>query len=375
MGVAQKIKFESIDNLFGTDKNNDIIEVNISELNSFKNHPFKVVNDEKMQDLVESIKEYGVLTPITVRVAPEGYEVISGHRRTYAANLAGLQTVPVVIRDLSDDEATIIMVDSNIQREELLPSEKAFAYKMKLEAMKNSKKTYKLSKEAAMEKDIQKILLSKFSETIESSNLSDNKDLVKLLKEKNRNSGGSLDTLYFQHIICTDSYVELTLKKGRYITLTWTEVIKKIKACKKPKSSVELLAEEVGESRANIQRFIRLTELIPELLEMLDERKMPINVGLELSYINKKAQKTIANTIDELSKMPSISQAKQLREYYLQGIILNKALIEEMLSGDKETKTNSINIKSVEKYFPASYTKKDIEEKIIYLLEKYKDEL
>lgn len=287
-GVASKIKLNSLDSLFGTDTES-VINVNLKDLHTFKDHPFKVLDDEKMQDLVDSIKERGVLVPATVRALPSGgYELISGHRRKHACKLAGLDTMPVIVRNLDDDDATVIMVDSNIQREELFPSERAFAFKMKLDAIK-------------------------------------------------RQTGRPLKNgAQFEH----------------------------------NKKSVEIVADEVGESRANVQRFIRLTSLNIALLDLVDEKKMPLNVGVELSFLPEKGQKIIVATINDLGVIPSIAQAKRLREYSDKGK-LTAAVADVILTEEKEALTSFKFKSDIKKYFPPDYSKQQMEDVIMILLEKY----
>ncbi len=293
MGVASKINFGSIDNLFGT--TDSTVNVKISELHTFKNHPFKVVDDEKMEDLVASIKERGVLNPITIRPCDNGYEIISGHRRTHACKLAGIDEIPAVIKELTDDEATIEMVDYNIQREELLPSEKAFAYKMKLDAIK-------------------------------------------------RTAGRpSKNSAQVEH----------------------------------NKTSIENIAEDAGESRANVQRYIRLTNLIPDLLELVDIKKMPVNVGVELSYITKEKQELIYRVIERIGVIPSIAQAKQLRQNNDNEIkdnasYINAVYLEYMLTEKQKVKSYNIKLDGnyINKYFP-NKDKNEIIQKINEILDEY----
>ena len=297
MGVASKIKLTSFDSLFGDDTNtsNGITEVKISELRSFKDHPFKVVDDDKMADMVESIKEYGVLSPIIVRKSTDsGYEIISGHRRKFAAEKAELETIPAIIKELSDDEATIFMVDSNLQREEILPSEKAFSYKMKAEALKRT--------------------------------------------------AGRPKNNYAQ--------VEHNLKG---------------------KPSVEIIAEETGESRATIQRYIRLTFLISEFLDMVDNKKMPFNVAVEISYLTETEQKILCDKIEELNTTPSIKQAARLKEYSKDNK-LDKNVIDAIMTEEKEAPIKvSLSGNSLKRYFPNNYTAKEIEKVIYNLLEEWKN--
>jgi ParB family chromosome partitioning protein len=271
----------------------EFIYVPIEKLHSFKNHPFKVLDDEKMQDLVDSIKENGVLVPATVRELANGeYELISGHRRKHACEFAGVKEMPVIVKDFTDDEATIAMVDSNIQREELLPSERAYAYKMKLEAIK--RKGGRPKNDAQIEQDL------------------------------------------------------------------------------KGKASVEVVAEEAGESRANIQRYIRLTELDDELLKYVDTKQMPLNVGVELSYLSKVSQRMVYVQIDDLNIMPTLVQAKKIRSYG-ENDKLTLEIIELILSEDKEVdKPISVKLSTdTKKLFPDTYTKKDMTDLVERLVKEF----
>ncbi|MCD8090179.1 MAG: ParB/RepB/Spo0J family partition protein [Clostridiales bacterium] len=290
MRAAEKIRLNSFDSLFGSTNTETKTEIRLNELFTFKNHPFKVIDDEKMDELVESIKENGVLNPAIVRpLECGGYELISGHRRKHACELAGLETIPAFVKDLSDEEATIIMVDSNIQREELLPSEKAYSYKMRLEAMK--RKAGRRSK--------------------------------------------------------NDAQIE------------------------QAKPSVEFLAKEVGESRATIQRFIRLTLLSENLLSLVDSKKIPVSVGTELSYIPIEGQNIIENIISSFGAYPSIKQAKRLREYSENGKLTKESA--EAILTESADKAVSLSFGSeIKKYFPENYGKKEMQEYIIKLLEKNK---
>ncbi len=290
MGIASNIKLNPLDSLFGKDNPNGITEVLISALVDFKDHPFKIIDDEKMADMIESIKEYGVLTPIIVRSKNDKYEIVSGHRRKYACAKAGITKIPAIIKQLNDDEATLLMVDSNIQREEILPSERAFAYKMKLEAMK---------------------------------------------------------------------------RQGKRTDLTSTQVGQKLKG----KFSVEILAEEMGESRNQIQRFIRLTNLNKNLLEMVDTKKIPFNTAVELSYLKEKEQEILYSAINEYGTIPSMKQAARLKNFSKEEK-LDKNVIDAITTEETETPIK-INLtgKSLKKYFPKEYTQKQIEDVIYKLLE------
>ena len=265
-------------------------QIPIDALHPFTNHPFKVLDDEAMTWTVESIAQYGVLSPLIARPRPEGdgYEIISGHRRQYAAKLAGLDTLPVIVRQMSDDAAVILMVDSNLQREHILPSERAFAYKMKLEALKNQ------------------------------SARSD---------------------------------------------LTSAQVGQKL-------WSVEQVASDAGESKTQIQRFIRLTNLVPELLDMVDEKKIAFNPAVELSYLDESQQREFLEAMEDTQNAPSLSQAQQLKKMAQQGeFSYEKAF--DVMGQEKKSEKDTVTIKNetLRKYFPRSYTPKQMEEKIIQLLD------
>ncbi len=287
MGITDNIKLKPLDSLFGNDNPNGITEILISALVDFENHPFKIIDDEKMADMVESIKEYGVLTPIIVRAKDDKYEIISGHRRKYACIKAGVRKIPAIIKELTDDDATLLMVDSNIQREEILPSEKAFAYKMKLDAMK---------------------------------------------------------------------------RQGKRTDLTSSQVGTKLRAD-------EQLAEEMGESRNQIQRFIRLTNLIKDLLEMVDEKKIPFNTAVELSYLIESEQEILYSAIDKYETIPSMKQVVRLKNFSKERK-LDKNVIDAIMTEETETPIK-INLtgKNLQKYFPKEYTQKQIEDVIFKLLE------
>ena len=264
-------------------------QIPIDELHPFTNHPFKVLDDEAMTRTVESIAQYGVLAPLIARPRPEGgYEIISGHRRQYAAKLAGLETLPVIVRQMSDDAAVILMVDSNLQREHILPSERAFAYKMKLEALKN---------------------------------------------------------------------------QGARSDLTSCQVGTKFRAD-------ESLAEDSGESARNVQRFIRLTNLVPELLDKVDEKKIAFNPAVELSYLDESQQRDFLEAMEDTQNAPSLSQAQQLKKMAQQGeFSYEKAF--DVMGQEKKSEKDTVTIKNetLRKYFPRSYTPKQMEEKIIQLLD------
>ena len=293
---ARNIELKSVDDLFATEESRadaqreKVQEIPLGELHPFRNHPFKVKDDAAMQDTVDSVREYGVLVPAIARPDPDGgYELIAGHRRHHASELAGKETMPVIIRDLDDDAATIIMVDSNLQREELLPSERAFAYKMKLDAMK---------------------------------------------RQAGRPSRENVSQVGTQ------------------------------------KRSDQIMAEQVGESRNQIQRFIRLTELIPTLLDMVDERKIAFNPAVELSYLKKEEQTLLLEAMDSEQATPSLSQAQRLKKFSQQKM-LSLDVMRAVMSEEKKTDLDRVTLKNetLRKYFPKSYTPKQMEDTIIKLLE------
>ena len=271
----QKMKLPKLDDLFTIQEQRDY-ENNISSIKDFPNHPFKVINDEKMQEMVKSVKEYGVILPVIVRPKEDGtYEMISGHRRKRACELAGIKQIRCIVKDLTDDEATILMVDSNIQREEILPSEKAFAYKLKLEAMKHQGKRIDL--------------------------------------EENETS---------------------------------TPVVSKLR-------TDEILGEEVGESRENIRRYIRLTYLIPELLEEVDNKRIAFRPAVELSYLEEDYQYVVLNKLQYDEVSPSLSQAITLKKMQQEGTI-SEEKIENLLDKEKPNQKEFIKIHNdrIEKYIP-----------------------
>lgn len=266
-------------------------EIKLSELHPFKGHPFKVLDDEAMQKTVDSITQFGVMTPAIARPRLEGgYELIAGHRRHHASKLAGKETMPVIVRDMDDDAATILMVDSNLQRETLLPSERAFAYKMKLEAIKH---------------------------------------------------------------------------QGSRGDLTSAQLGQKLWA-------VHQVADESGESKTQVQRYIRLTELIPELLEMVDEKKIAFNPAVELSYLKKEEQQGFLEAMDYAQTTPSLSQAQRLKKFSQEGKCSLDAMC-AILSEEKKNEQDRVTIKNdvLRKYFPKSYTPKQMEDIIIKLLEQW----
>ena len=288
------LALKGLDDLFSTEEKRQeeqreqVQQIPIDALHPFTNHPFKVLDDEAMTRTVESIAQYGVLAPLIARPRPEGgYEIISGHRRQYAAKLAGLKTLPVIVRQMSDDAAVILMVDSNLQREHILPSERAFAYKMKLEALKN---------------------------------------------------------------------------QGARSDLTSTQVAQKL--------SVEKVGDDAGVSKDTIRRFIRLTNLIPELLDMVDEKKISFNPAVELSYLDENQQRGFLEAMDGTQNAPSVSQAQQLKKMAQCGeFTYEKAF--DILGQEKKSEQDTVIIKNdiLRKYFPRSYTPRQMEEKIIQLLD------
>lgn len=292
---ARNIELKSVDDLFATEESRadaqreKVQNIPLEELHPFRNHPFKVKDDAAMQDTVDSVREYGVLVPAIARPDPDGgYELIAGHRRHHASELAGKETMPVIVRDLDDDAATIIMVDSNLQREELLPSERAFAYKMKLEAIRH---------------------------------------------------------------------------QGKRQELTSSQVRMKLQA-------LDIVGQQAGDSRNQVHRFIRLTELIPELLDMVDERKIAFNPAVELSYLKKEEQTLLLEAMDSEQATPSLSQAQRLKKFSQQKM-LSLDVMRAVMSEEKKTDLDRVTLKNetLRRYFPKSYTPKQMEDTIIKLLE------
>ena len=294
---AKNIVLKSVDDIFQTEENRAdaqrerVQEIPLDQLKPFRNHPFKVRDDQRMLDTVDSIREYGVLVPAIARPDPEGgYELISGHRRKRGCEMAGLQTMPVIIRDLDDDAAVLVMVDSNIQREELLPSERAFAYRMKLEAIERVKGRPK--------------------------------------------------------------------KVG--------QVVPDFQG----KRSTEIVADGTGESYKQVQRFIRLTELISELLDMVDERKLAFNPAVEVSYLKRDEQRMLLEAMDAEQTTPSLSQAQRLKKFSQEGRLTEEAM-SAIMSEEKKSDMDKVTLRSdtLRKYFPKSYTPKQMEQTIIKLLD------
>ena len=290
------LALKGLDDLFSTEENRQeeqreqVQQIPIDELHPFTNHPFKVLDDEAMTRTVESIAQYGVLSPLIARPRPEGgYEIISGHRRQYAAKLAGLDTLPVIVRQMDDDAAVILMVDSNLQREHILPSERALAYKMKLDAMRRTS--------------------------------------GRPSKENPRQLVGNFET-------------------------------------------ADIVGKESGESGRQVQRFIRLTNLVPELLDMVDEKKISFNPAVELSYLDESQQRDFLEAMEDTQNAPSLSQALQLKKIAQQGeFSYEKAF--DVMGQEKRSEKDTVTIKNetLRKYFPRSYTSKQMEEKIIQLLD------
>ena len=292
------LALKGLDDLFSTEENRQeeqreqVQQIPIDALHPFTNHPFKVLDDEAMTRTVESIAQYGVLAPLIARPRPDGdgYEIISGHRRQYAAKLAGLETLPVIVRQMSDDAAVILMVDSNLQREHILPSERAFAYKMKLEALKN---------------------------------------------------------------------------QGARSDLTSSQVGMKLQA-------LDIVGQEAGDSRNQVHRFIRLTSLIPELLDMVDEKKIAFNPAVELSYLDESQQRDFLEAMNDTQNAPSLSQAQRLKKLAQEGHFSYDVAF-AVMGEEKKDELDKVVIKNdtLRKYFPRSYTPKQMEDTIIKLLDQW----
>ena len=290
------VSLKGADDIFSTEESRQeqqreqVQQIPIGELFPFKNHPFKVLDDESMQRTVESVEQYGVLSPLIARPRPEGgYEIISGHRRQHAAQLAGLDTLPVIVRNMDDDAAVLLMVDSNLQRENILPSERAFAYKMKLEALKN---------------------------------------------------------------------------QGARSDLTSAQVA--------PKLSTEKIGEEVGMSKDNVKRYIRLTNLVSELLDMVDEKKIAFNPAVELSYLDEAQQRDFLEAMNDTQNAPSLSQAQRLKRLAQEGHFSYDVAF-AVMGEEKKDELDKVVIKNdtLRKYFPRNYTPKQMEDTIIKLLEQW----
>ena len=293
------VSLKGADDIFSTEESRQeqqreqVQQIPIGELFPFKNHPFKVLDDESMQRTVESVEQYGVLSPLIARPRPDGdgYEIISGHRRQHAAQLAGLDALPVIVRQMDDDAAVLLMVDSNLQRENILPSERAFAYKMKLEAIKN---------------------------------------------------------------------------QGARSDLTSGQIVQKSKL------SIERVAEDAGEGYKTVQRFIRLTNLIPELLDMVDEKKIAFNPAVELSYLDESQQRDFLEAMNDTQNAPSLSQAQRLKRLAQEGHFSYDVAF-AVMGEEKKDELDKVVIKNdtLRKYFPRSYTPKQMEDTIIKLLEQW----
>ena len=292
------VSLKGADDIFSTEESRQeqqreqVQQIPIGELFPFKNHPFKVLDDESMQRTVESVEQYGVLSPLIARPRPEGgYEIISGHRRQHAAQLAGLDILPVIVRQMDDDAAVLLMVDSNLQRENILPSERAFAYKMKLEAIKN---------------------------------------------------------------------------QGARSDLTSGQIVQKSKL------SIERVAEDAGEGYKTVQRFIRLTNLVPELLDMVDEKKIAFNPAVELSYLDESQQRDFLEAMNDTQNAPSLSQAQRLKKLAQEGHFSYDVAF-AVMGEEKKDELDKVVIKNdtLRKYFPRSYTPKQMEDTIIKLLEQW----
>ena len=291
------VLLKGADDIFSTEESRQeqqreqVQQIPIGELFPFKNHPFKVLDDESMQRTVESVEQYGVLSPLIARPRPEGrYEIISGHRRQHAAQLAGLDTLPVIVRNMDDDAAVLLMVDSNLQRENILPSERAFAYKMKLEALKN---------------------------------------------------------------------------QGARSDLTSSQVGMKLQA-------LDIVGQEAGDSRNQVHRFIRLTSLIPELLDMVDEKKIAFNPAVELSYLDESQQRDFLEAMNDTQNAPSLSQAQRLKKLAQEGHFPYDVAF-AVMGEEKKDELDKVVIKNdtLRKYFPRSYTPKQMEDTIIKLLDQW----
>ncbi len=277
------------------EKREQVQQIPIDELHPFTNHPFKVVDDEAMTRTVESIAQFGVLAPLIARPCPDGdgYEIISGHRRQYAAKLAGLETLPVIVRNMDDDAATILMADSNLQREHISPSERAFAYKMKLDALKN---------------------------------------------------------------------------QGARSDLTSRQIVGKLEAA-------DLIGKITDESGRQVQRYVRLTNLIPELLNMVDEKMISFNPAVELSYLSPEQQQEMIKAMDDTQNAPSVSQAKRIKELAQKGQFTSDAVV-TIMGEEKKSELDTVTIKNdiLRKYFPRSYTPRQMEQKIIQLLDAWQQQ-
>ena len=298
------VSLKGADDIFSTEESRQeqqreqVQQIPIGELFPFKNHPFKVLDDESMQRTVESVEQYGVLSPLIARPRPEGgYEIISGHRRQHAAQLAGLETLPVIVRNMDDDAAVLLMVDSNLPREDILPSERAFAYNMKLEALKN---------------------------------------------------------------------------QGARSDLTCGQIGHKLNGAK----ARDIVADESGDNARNVQRFIRLANLVPELLDMVDEKKIAFNPAVELSYLDESQQRDFLEAMNDTQNAPSLSQAQRLKKLAQEGHFSYDVAF-AVMGEEKKDEMDKVVIKNdtLRKYFPRSYTPKQMEDTIIKLLEQWQRKL
>ena len=280
------------------EKREQVQQIPIDELHPFTNHPFKVLDDDSMEQTIKSIKEYGVLSPLIARPRPDGdgYEIISGHRRQFAARQAGLETLPVLVREMEDDAATILMIDSNLQREHILPSERAFAYKMKLDVLKN---------------------------------------------------------------------------QGARSDLTCGQIGHKLAGAK----ARDIIAEQFGDNARNVQRYVRLTNLIPELLNMVDEKMVSFNPAVELSYLSTEQQQEMVRAMDDTQIAPSVSQAQRIKELAQKGEFTSEAVV-AIMGEEKKSELDTVTIKNetLRKYFPRNYTPRQMEQKIIQLLEAWQQQ-
>ena len=280
------------------EKREQVQQIPIDELHPFTNHPFKVLDDDSMEQTIKSIKEYGVLSPLIARPRPDGdgYEIISGHRRQFAARQAGLETLPVLVREMEDDAATILMIDSNLQREHILPSERAFAYKKKLDVLKN---------------------------------------------------------------------------QGARSDLTCGQIGHKLAGAK----ARDIIAEQFGDNARNVQRYVRLTNLIPELLNMVDEKMVSFNPAVELSYLSTEQQQEMVRAMDDTQNAPSVSQAKRIKELAQKGEFTSEAVV-AIMGEEKKSELDTVTIKNetLRKYFPRNYTPRQMEQKIIQLLEAWQQQ-
>ena len=309
------ISLTSYDDIFSTEETRketsaakeEVQEIALSEMYPFKDHPFKVLDNEDMEKTVDSIKKFGVLTPVIVRPREDGgYEIVSGHRRHHACEIAGLETMPAIVRDLDDDAAVILMVDSNLSREEILPSERAFAFKMKMEAMKHQ---------------------------------GERSDIV--------------------------------MKNGRVIPVKYPPDTSR-QIGEKSNWAVTMLSQDANTSERQIQRYIRLTELLPELLDMVDDKKLGFNPAVEISFLTEENQKSLLYAMDYAQAIPSLSQAQRMKKLQQSGH-LNKEALCAIMSEEKKSELDRVTIKNdvLKKYFPKTYTPKQMEDTIIKLLEQW----